>query len=195
MSYSQRRKAIRLRLFFILVGSGVALGGTARHLWATESLNEDQALDAPKELAIASDHAPGHLSKSAAEVAREVLRLQQQMGGSIVRDRPQLQNLPTQHYQHHNDRLPHDTSLLAWPAARGMATDRPSVPPRRTQDLSLQTKVAQLREIALLLDTQAHRLEELDLYEQADALRDVATRLRHDARRMRQGMLAEDLPK
>lgn len=48
-------------------------------------------------------------------------------------------------------------------------------------------KVLALRDAAAELDDSANRLESLDLYQQADALRDAAQRLRVDARRMAGG--------
>jgi hypothetical protein len=45
-------------------------------------------------------------------------------------------------------------------------------------------RVSALRDAAAHLDDSANRLESLDLYHQADALREVAQRLRVDARRM-----------
>jgi hypothetical protein len=49
----------------------------------------------------------------------------------------------------------------------------------------LESPVAVLRETAWQLDQSAHRLETLDLYDQADALRETANRLRRDAREMK----------
>jgi hypothetical protein len=47
---------------------------------------------------------------------------------------------------------------------------------------SAQHEVAALRKAAWQLDTASHRLEQLNLYPQADALRRLAMRLRNDAR-------------
>jgi len=52
-------------------------------------------------------------------------------------------------------------------------------------------KVTSLRTAAWQLDTTAHRLEGIDLYEQADALREVAGRLRKDARKIKQSISSE----
>ena len=143
----------------------------------------------PTPTVIASDRA----EESATEVARELLRLQQQLGGSVVSDRPQLEDLqhevdistPARDHRHPHQLRPHDTTLLTWPEDQALATDRSTGRARRGAIQSPHSKVSVLRETALLLDTKAHHLEVLDLYEQADALRAVATRLRQDARAMK----------
>ncbi|MGI9429690.1 MAG: hypothetical protein ACR2NM_13595 [Bythopirellula sp.] len=143
----------------------------------------------PAQTAVASDRG----EESAQEVARELLRLQQQLGGSVVDDRPQLENLPAEvdsyvpagDFRHRHQLTPHDTTLLTWPQEQALATDRSPVPALRGANPAGGSKVSMLRETALLLDTKAHDLELLDLYEQADSLRAVATRLRSDARAMK----------
>ncbi len=130
---------------------------------------DDSPAESTRPAVVASDMTPAR----AAEVAREVLRLQQQMGGSVVRNRTGLQSW--------------DNS--SWPVTPNEA---PLFSPHDDLDARRQTlpersvnKVSELREAAWQLDTTAHRLESLDLYDQADALRDVAHRLRHDAREMK----------
>ena len=118
--------------------------------------------------AVASDLEP----VPAEEIASEVLRLQQQMGGSVLRDRAELQGWD------HAPRTPDTQEAPPWPNS-----------PSRVELIEARrpiNKVIELREAAWQLDTTAHRLENLDLYEQADALRGVASRLRHDARKMKQ---------
>ena len=84
-------------------------------------------------------------SVSAEEVAREILEIQNQLGGSIVKS-------------------------LAPPPASLVSSLEP---------------VAALREAAWQVTAAAHRLELVDLYRQADALRELASQLRFDARRMK----------
>lgn len=93
-------------------------------------------------------------SASAEEVARELLEIQERLGGSIVPASPQ--------------------ELLHPPADS----------PRPLSDTA-KTQVDQLRVTAWKLDSAAHRLECVDLYSQSDALRELASQLRHDARAMK----------
>ncbi|MCH8839168.1 MAG: hypothetical protein IH831_00540 [Planctomycetes bacterium] len=91
-------------------------------------------------------------SASAAEVAREILEIQNQLGGSIVK-----------------------ASVMedSWFTLTPAPTPLVSAP------------VAALREAAWQVVAAAHRLEIVDLYSQADALRELASQLRHDARNMK----------
>lgn len=84
------------------------------------------------------------------EVAREIAKIQQQLGGSIVKG----SNLE---------------SLAAPEPAGASLTYSPST-------------VSAIREAAWQLDKSAHNLESLDLYHQADALRELATQFRQEAR-------------
>lgn len=129
-----------------------------------------------------------HAHDSAEEVARQVLELQEQMGGSIVRNRAQLRGMPQfqnsqpmQQPSHFN--APPDTTLLADPLD---VRDPFPYSRREPRDPSPPSRVVTLREAAWQLDTTAHRLENMDLYEQADALREVAGKMRRDARKMKQ---------
>ncbi len=92
-------------------------------------------------------------SASTAEVAREILEIQNQLGGSIVK-------APIE-----------EESWL-------------SLAPSPTPLASAAAPVAALREAAWQVVVAAHRLELVDLYSQADALRELASQLRHDARNM-----------
>jgi len=151
-----------------------------------------------RQSAVASDLKPA----SAVDVAREVLRIQQQLGGSVVTDRPDLQgwNAPSPpapvtsrqtgpaspqfpaHLPHQLPPQPTTQSSPPWSA----------YPPHKFRDSDLERsaisdhKVNELREAAWQLVSTAHGLEKLDLYDQADALRTVASQLRRDARRMKQ---------
>ena len=91
-------------------------------------------------------------SASAEEVAREILEIQNQLGGSIVK-------------------------------ASAMADSWLSPSPAPLASASVQ--VTTLREAAWQLAAAAHRLELVDLYSQADSLRELASQLRHDARNMK----------
>ncbi len=91
-------------------------------------------------------------SASAEEVAREILEIQNQLGGSIVK-------------------------------ASAMADSWLSPSPASLASASVQ--VTALREAAWQLAAAAHRLELVDLYSQADSLRELASQLRHDARNMK----------
>lgn len=86
---------------------------------------------------------------SSEEVAREILEIQNQLGGSIVKS------------------LAEENSWLA-------PTPSPASAP-----------VAALREAAWQVTAAAHRLELVDLYRQADAMRELASQLRQDARNMK----------
>ena len=93
-------------------------------------------------------------SASAAEVAREILEIQNQLGGSIVKAS-----------------VMEDSWLTLTPSPTPLA--------------SAPAPVAALREAAWQVAAAAHRLELVDLYSQADALRELASQLRHDARNMK----------
>ena len=105
-----------------------ATSNVANTLFADES-SQTALQPQPAPTAVASDRG----EQSAVEVAREVLRLQQQLGGSVVDDRPQLENLepdihvglPTRNspYPPHLRGTP-DTTLLTWPEEQSWATDR-----------------------------------------------------------------------
>jgi len=95
-------------------------------------------------------------SPSAAEVAREILEIQNQLGGSIVKAS-----------------VMEDSWFTLTPAPTPLASAPAPAP------------VAALREAAWQVVAAAHRLEIVDLYSQADALRELASQLRHDARNMK----------
>ncbi len=135
-----------------------------------------------REAAVASDR---HLDprgnrnvEQDVEAAREILRQR----GSILEGRKQLQDWP------HDSSEQHERSILQPSASPAL----PQRPQPQFQQLSHRdssqpvTKVSALREAAWQLDTTANRLEHLDLYEQADALREVAGRMRRDARKIKQ---------
>ena len=97
-----------------------------------------------------------------AEVAREVVKLQEELGGSITR---QFGEIP--------------------PWAPGQPYP-PAQPPHRWPPTP-KSRVAVLREVSWQLEQSAHLLETLDLYDQADAVRQTAAKLREDAREIRAG--------
>jgi hypothetical protein len=120
---------------------------------------EDSALHEPaKVAAIATDVSP--VTPTPAEVAREVIKLQEELGGSI-----------TQH--------------LAEPMQPDPPLPRPIAQSPRPWRRLPESPVTALRETAWQLEQAAHRLELLDLYDQADAVRETAAMLRGDAREMK----------
>lgn len=152
---SPTKQKYRLRTVFF---SLFVCGGMLVHALQADVFVDDSPLEKNRPAAVASDYETASEPVPAKEIAREVLRMQQQMGGSVVTDRPNLQG---------------------W-------NPSPSPVTPETAPINKPTnKVNELREAAWQLDTTAHRLENLDLYDQADALRDVANRLRHDAREMK----------
>ncbi len=128
--------------------------------------------------AIASDQSPAN-KRDAEEVAREVLRLQEEMGGSIVTDFA----LPER-------RSPKVPTYVPDPSR--MDPPKTLSHPQHSWEPQLPSPVAALRQTAWQLEQSAHLLESLDLYSQADALRTTATRLRQDARRMKSEKSHED---
>lgn len=124
-----------------------------------------------------SDLTPKDLTPEA--VAREIITIQQQLGGPAV-----------------SPQWPHSGN----PSSKALITDHPDFADPRTVSSTQSSyanfqssranpqakKVETLREVAFRLDATAHELEKLDLYEQADSLRQVASRLRKDARALKQ---------
>jgi hypothetical protein len=93
-----------------------------------------------------------------APVAEELRRIQRDMGGPVVDQFPSLKEEPTRT----NDA-------------------------RSKIDVPMRHMVESLRTAATQLDDIANRLERLELYRQADSLREQAQRLRLDARRLAGG--------
>lgn len=102
------------------------------------------------------------LAPTADHVARELLQIQQQLGGSIVDKSPELAALP----------------VRGRTAAAAPATGVAAVTPAGRA----ATAVDRLRQASWQLETSAHHLELCELYDQADALRQLAAQLRQDAR-------------
>ena len=142
---------------------------------ATVWADAEPAVDeTPVAAAVVTDQPAAELSPK--EVAREVLRLQEEMGGSIVTD---LDTAPGW-----NEPPRAQLRRTGW--------DRPrTAPPLGGRRDTTPTAVNILRETARQLEQSAHQLESLDLYSQADALREMADRLRHDARKLRAGTVDE----
>lgn len=87
------------------------------------------------------------------QVVRDLVEIQQQLGGSIV---------------------------------RGSALESLAPPTPSTLPLAVSpSPVSTLREAAWQLDQSAHQLELVDLYEQADTLRDMADQFRQQARNLK----------
>ncbi|TWU28281.1 hypothetical protein [Bythopirellula polymerisocia] len=116
--------------------------------------------------AIASDESPAS-SQDAVNVALELLRIQEELGGSIVSD-------------------------FAEPAQGHAPVWNPppvsSTPPARPHSSWVPrtlSPVEALRQTSWQLEQSAHLLESLDLYDQADAVRETAAVLRSDAREIK----------
>lgn len=121
--------------------------------WANEAT---EAAPADRVAAIATDSPVTTAPPVPEDVAREVLRLQEEMGGSVA-------------------------------AGFGNQwTPPPAGPPPMPYQPAVRSPVSALREVSWQLEQSAHLLESLDLYSQADALRETAAKLRHDARRMKE---------
>ena len=130
--------------------------------------------ESPIAAAVVTDEPATEISPE--EVAREVLRLQEEMGGSIVTD---LDTAP-------------GWSEPPRAQLRRTGWDRPrTAPPLSGWRDTTPTAVNVLRETARQLEQSAHQLESLDLYPHADSLREMADRLRHEARKLRAEGLAE----
>jgi hypothetical protein len=144
-------QACRRHDFQVLV---ILLVLCSAQVWANEKLGSAAT---ERVAAIATD-GPPTTPPAPQDVAREVLRLQEEMGGSIVSDfRPE----GVSHPQANPQPLP-----LPW---------RPA----------MTSPVLALRETAWQLEQSAHLLESLDLYSQADTLRETADKLRRDARKLK----------
>ena len=110
----------------------------------------------------------------AAEVARQVLELQQQLGGSII---DQSQTLAKKN-QHTNKKSPQATR------EKSKSSKKPKSAARTNNPNARHKKVSALRNASWQLETSAHKLENLNLYHHADNLRKLAQRLRQDARNL-----------
>lgn len=143
---------------FDFVATGLLIAFCSATLWAAEP-----PLAEPNRIAaVATDASP--VTPTPEDVAREVLRLQEELGGSIAAG---FGELP-----------PQAPSQSVPPQYRPQPAPRP------------KSAVATLREVAWQLEQSAHLLESLDLYDQADAIRNTANRLRLDAREMKAQSIA-----
>ncbi len=139
-----RRHDFQILLTLMLVCSAT--------VWADEA---EIPFAAERVAAIATDSPPAPAPQ---DVAREVLRLQEEMGGSIVSD------FATQ---------------SGW-----NTPPNPSPVPQPWRGVH-NSPVLALRETAWQLEQSAYLLESLDLYSQADALRETADKLRIDGRKLK----------
>ena len=133
------------------------------------------------------DRAPS--SEAAEAVARELYEIQQQQGGSIVRQfqPPLYSNYP---YQSGSRPAPppspapsgrvRSPAPMTWPARQASWT--PDNEPARAPTADPAARVHLLRESAWQLESVAHRLETAELYAKADAVRHLAQQLRIEAR-------------
>jgi hypothetical protein len=122
---------------------------------ATVWAEETPKIEPAKVAAIATDTSP--VTPTPADVAREVIKLQEELGGSITRHLSEPRQLQP-------------------PLPRPMAQS-----PHNWRPVA-ESPVVVLRETAWQLEQAAHRLELLDLYDQADAVRETAAILREEAR-------------
>ena len=104
----------------------------------------------------------------APQLPREVREVQGRLGGPAVNQFPSLQPLEQGMWPNWSS----DFNRRVTPAVAMAPDDR------------LRTQINSLRETAAQLDGSANRLETLELYQQADVLRNVAQRLRMEARSM-----------
>lgn len=172
------KKRRRLIVLLSLVAvSGLGFDLITRHLHAKEPTPKDAAVDNLREAEVVSD-------LSAEEMAREILVLQEQLGGSIV---PKL-DMPSQE-------PPHWRNQGNSPVGNALITDQEpwhtrhaQLPARHGNSVMERKRIEVLRETAFNLDRMAHDLEQLELYGQADSVRETGHRLRHDARNLKQQM-------
>jgi hypothetical protein len=123
----------------------------------------------------------------------EVRAIQRELGGSAVEEYPSLRRgeVATPWWQRFSgapdNAAPTASDSPRREAPRGWAaTDESAVVPALASAPSRRelTRINALRESAAELDKTANRLEHLDLYRHADALRTLAQRLRMEARTM-----------
>lgn len=172
------KKRRRLVVLLLLAAvSGLGFDRITRHLHAKETTSDAMVTDAPRDTVVASD-------LTAEEMAREILKLQEQLGGSIV---PNME-IPSQEPPQWQNQLnsPVGNALITdqepWP------TSRAELPTRHGQSVMERKRIEVLRESAFNLDRMAHELEQLELYGQADSVRETGHRLRQDARQLKQQM-------
>jgi hypothetical protein len=126
-----------------------------------------------------------------ATLPREIREVQRSLGGPAVDQFPSLQPMAAQPLVPSAApaaRPTRDAPPGVWPNWSSVAPARVTPAVAQRPDDRTQTQVNSLRETAAQLDGSANRLESLDLYEQADALRNVAQRLRMEARSMVAGV-------
>lgn len=120
-----------------------------------------------------------HPNKSDEAVARELLEIQQRLGGSVVAGSDVLQAIPAS-----------DKSLLTG-SVPGSPLETPlnigPVNPAIQQGLASSPagRIQSLRDAAWQIDRSAELLERSDLFQQADELRDLARQFRSEARTIR----------
>lgn len=147
-----------------------------------------------------SNHPRRTIAPSAAAVARELYELQQARGGSVVeefdieldtqqREQPQRD---TPHRDQPTAAGPVGSEDRQWFPLGPRASERPAVWDAVASDVSEargssapDSQVMLLRQSAWKLEHVAQQLEMSELFDSADAVRDVARILRTDARRPR----------
>lgn len=141
------RQSFIITIFVVAAGYGIAHA-------------ESESVPQPESVAAVVTDGPQAPTMTPQEVAREVVRIQGELGGSIVSD------LGT---------------TDPWPAPSTSHTQQR----RSTVPVASHAAVNILRESARQLEQSAHQLESLDLYPEADKLRAMANQLRQQARKIR----------
>jgi hypothetical protein len=149
---------------FDFIAAGLLIALCSATVWAEDT----PQVEPNRVAAVATDVSPA--TSTPEDVAREVVRLQEEMGGSIAAGFGTLG--------------PQKTA-----SPPPVPVPLPYVPLANPHSYlgSRQSAVQSLREIVWQLELSAHLLESLDLYDQADALRSTADRLRLDARALKTG--------
>lgn len=141
---ASRRYDFQILFVLLLIVSG--------RVWASEA---SEPVPSERVAAIATDSPVTTVPPVPEDVAREVLRLQEEMGGSVAAGFGNQWSPP------------------------------PAGPAPMPYQPVTRSPVSALRDVAWQLEQSAHLLESLDLYSQADALRETAARLRLDARKLK----------
>lgn len=112
-------------------------------------------------------------------VAREILEIQQRLGGSIVTDRDALREIAPFSAADHAE-------VSDYPEALAQFISDFSAGQSAAKNCSQAAEMVEsLRDAAWQLDQSAENLERSDLYQQADALRNLAQQFRIEARAAR----------
>jgi hypothetical protein len=120
--------------------------------------------------------ADAHGDEAPPNVVREIREIQKELGGSVVQGYSELWGAKAEPRDGAKPPLGRELGVERQAAGAVWASDNDGRPREAT------LRVEALREAAAKLDEMANLLEPLELYSQADALREQAQRLRLDAR-------------